>query len=214
MTEQSTGRAQFGLDFDQVVRDAWRIFIDRPMTLLGVAALVVLVGIGVHILFLPVFLWLPFTICVPFAASQMRREERTDRIFLGWIRSYPKLLAIYLPAAFIYAILVPFMCPDSYLLDLEKNVHFALFIPVYVELVLAAILTLAGLVALRREVTATDAIFLLFSTRRRMLELFLLGNLAALFGLIGLFVCCLGVIATTTFSWLCLGVAYHQIFED
>lgn len=214
MSEQITGKASFGLDVDRMVFEAWRIFTDRPLTLLGVSTLIGVVGIVAHFFVVGPFLWLPFTLCVPYAAVVILSGIRTDRVFLGWVDRYPSLLALYVPASLLYAILITLLLPFMSLLDSIYEVWpIAAFVPVLLEQTLTFTLGLAALLAIRRGLSPTVALAELFASRRHTLEAFLLGGALALFSVSGLLVCCIGLFATTTLAWICLGVAYYQIFE-
>ena len=214
MSEQITGRASFGLDVDRMVFESWRIFTDRPLTLLGVSALIVAVGIVAHVLVVGAFLWLPFTMCVPYASVSILSGPRTDRIFLGWVDRYPSLLVLYVPAGLLYAIFLTLFLPYMGILDDVREVWpVAAFVPVLVENTISFTLGLAALLTIRRNLSPTTAIAELFATRRHALEAFLLGGALALFSVSGLLVCCIGLFATTAFAWVCLGVAYYQMFE-
>ncbi len=111
MRELRTGVETFGLDMEGMVKDAWRVFRDRPLTLLGVSVLVTLGSIVSHFLYVGVFFWLPFSLCIPFAVVMILAHEKSDRSFLGWIDYYPRLLTIFLPAALVYLITIPIAMP-------------------------------------------------------------------------------------------------------
>ena len=234
MNELKTGVETFGLDMEEMVKDAWRVFRDRPMTLLGVSIVVMLGSIVGHFLFVGVFFWLPFSLCIPFAVVMILAHEKSDRSFLGWVDYSPRLLTVFLPAALVFLVTVPIAMPKlegfEFVFDHEVQTPYALpqevglkgsfmssylvfFFPLLVEKVLAFTLGLAGLLSVRRKLTPTEALLEVFSTRRHTLEAFLLGGTLAVLSLSGLVVCCVGVIATTTFAWICLGVAYYQMFE-
>ena len=214
MSEQNTGKATFGLDIDRMVVEAWRIFTDRPLTLLGVSTLIVLVGFVAHLFVVGAFPWLPFTLCIPYATVTILAGSRTDRTFLGWVDRYPSMLALFVPAALAFVILIPLCSPHVRLSDRSGELWlFATLAPIMVEKTLSFTLSLAALLAIRRNLSPTTAIAELFATRRHTLEAFLLGGGLALFSISGLLVCCVGVIATTAFAWVCLGVAYYQMFE-
>jgi hypothetical protein len=231
MSEQTSGRASFGLDMEKMVVQAWRIFVNRPLTILGVSALVIVVGILVHVFLVGAFFWLPFTLCIPYAAVQIQTKEKSDRIFLGWIDRYPTLLAVFLPAALAFILLLLLVLPPvSGISVVEKTIEessetipynidwksprLGILIPILIEKILAFGFGLAALLALRKNLTAVDAVIELFSTWRHALEVFLLAGVLALFSLSGILVCCVGIVATTTFAWICLGVAYYQMFEE
>ncbi len=225
MASQQTGTATFGLDFEKMVAQAWRVFLSRPLTLLGVSCLIQVLWLPAHLIGLGAFFWLPFTLCVPFATVLLLRNEVTDRSFLGWINLYPRILAIYSPAAILFVVLC-LTCGFASLFvsgvalkegsgRLAASLAWGpMLLPILVEAVLGNVLGLAALVSARKRVTAIDSLLELFSTRRQVLEVFLLGGGLALFGLSGILVCCVGLLVTTTFSWICLGVAYYQMFEE
>lgn len=213
MSEQITGKASFGLDLDGMVAEAWRIFTDRPLTLLGVSALIVGVGIVAHLFAVGLFLWLPFTVCIPHAAVLILSGTRSDRVFLGWTDRYPSLLALFAPACLVYLVLAPILAPVMGPLGEAETWPLAAFVPILLEKTVAYTLGLAALLAIRRNLSPTIALAELFATRRHTLEAFLVGAGLALFSISGLLVCFIGVIATTAFAWVCLGVAYYQMFE-
>lgn len=222
MSEQISGRASFGLDMEKMVVQAWRIFVNRPLTILGVSALVTVVGVLAHVFLIGAFFWLPFTLCIPYAAVQIQTREKSDRIFLGWIDRYPTLLAVFLPAAIAFILLVLLVLPrlsgisvlDMFFRIDVKVPRLVILIPVLIEKVLAFTLGLAALLALRKGLSAADAVIELFSSWRHTLEVLLLAGVLALFSVSGILVCCVGIFATSTFSWICLGVAYFQMFEE
>jgi len=231
MSERETGRATFGLDMEKMVAQAWRIFLNRPLTILGVSALVTVVGIVAHVFLVSALFWLPFTLCIPYATVHLRVNEKSDRIFLGWIDKYPRLLAVFLPAALAFILFLPLVLPPvsgisvvektfgeteetvPYQLD-WKTPRLGILLPILFEMVLAFALGLAALLSLRKNLSAADAIIEVFATKRHALEVFLLAGVLAIFSLSGVLVCCVGLFATTTFAWICLGVAYFQMFEE
>ncbi len=234
MSELRTGVETFGLDMEGMVKDAWRVFRDRPLTLLGVSVLVTLGSIVAHFLYVGVFFWLPFSLCIPFAVVMILANEKSDRSFLGWVDYYPRLLTIFLPAALIYLVTIPIVMPRVGGFELVNgpdgqagsafpqevvlkgsflSSYLVFFFPLLVEKVLAFTFGLAGLLSVRRKLSPTEALIGLFATKRHTVEAFLLGGTLAVVSLSGLLVCCVGVIATTTFAWICLGVAYYQMFE-
>lgn len=225
MNEQKAGAAVFGLNLEKMVEQAWRVFLSRPLTLLGVACLVLAAWLPTHILGLPSFFWLPFTLCVPFASVCILRNEKSDRTYLGWVEMYPRTLAVFLPAALVFLFLFV-VCGFFHLFVVQVSVEklprrmatmlywSRFFLPVLAESILGHTLALAALIAVRKKISATDALFELFATRRHTVEAFLLGGTLALFGMSGALVCCVGIFATTTFAWICLGVAYYQMFEE
>ncbi|GMV65011.1 MAG: hypothetical protein KJ050_15135 [Candidatus Omnitrophica bacterium] len=225
MNDDQKGVVEFGLDAEGMVARAWKIFLTRPLTLLGVSCLVQICWLPAHLLALPSIFWLPFTLCVPFATVQLLRGEKTDRLFLGWIELYPRVLMVFVPAAISFIVLyvisgfVQFYLVQLFSEGLTNRLMFSLyvgrfFLPVLAESILGHMVALAALLAVRKKLSATEAWLELFSTRRQVLETFLLGGMLALFGMSGLVVCCVGTFATTTFAWICLGVAYYQIFEQ
>jgi len=225
VNQQKQGVAEFGLDLEGMVARAWRIFLKRPLTLLGVSCLVQVLWLPAHIFGIPSFFWLPFSLCVPFATIHLIREEPSDRIFLGWIHLYPRVLMVFAPAAVVFVVLyvvcgfVQIFVAQLFANDLSGRLAMMLywgrfFIPVLAESILGHTLALAALLAVRRKLSATDALLELFSTRRQVLEAFLLGSSLAMFGMSGALVCCVGIFATTAFAWICLGVAYYQMFEQ
>lgn len=225
VASQKTGTATFGLDFEKMVAQAWRVFLSRPLTLLGVSCLVQILWLPAHLLGLGAFFWLPFTLCVPFATVLLLRNEVTDRSFLGWIHLYPRILVIYAPAALAFIVLCV-VCGFASLfvagLALEEEsgrlaaslAWGPMLLPILAEAILGNVLAVAALLAVRKRQTAIDSLLELFSTRRQVWEALLLGSGLALFGLSGFLVCCIGVLVTITFSWICLGVAYYQMFEE
>jgi len=217
-----------------MVKEAWRVLMSRPMTLLGVSVLVMLGSIVAHFLYVGVFFWLPFSLCVPFAVVMMIAHEKSDRSFLGWVDYYPRLLAIFLPAALVFLVATPIVMPrlEGFELVSDQDVetdhafpqevwlkgslfgsYLWIVLPVMAEKILAFTFGLAGLLAVRRKLSPTEALIELFATKRHTVEAFLLGGTLAILSLSGFLVCCVGAIATTTFAWICLGVAYHQMFE-
>ncbi len=225
MNERKHGTAEFGLDLEGMVARAWRIFLKRPLTLLGVSSLILILWLPAHIFGIPSFFWLPFCLCVPFATIHLLREEPSDRIYLGWIHLYPRILMVFVPAAVAFVVLYVFcgfvqiFVQQLFANDLSGWISSMLywgrfFIPVLAESILGHTLALAALLAVRKKIPATDALLELFSTRRQTLEAFLLGSSLAMFGMSGALVCCVGIFATTAFAWICLGVAYYQMFEQ
>jgi hypothetical protein len=225
VTEEKTGSAVFGLDLEKMVRLAWRVFLDRPLTLLGVSCLVQVMWLPTHLLALPAFFWLPFALCIPYASILLLRSEKTDRIFLGWVDFYPRVLVVYSPAALTFLVLlvitgiVRIFVVQLSVAELPGTLATMLywgrfFIPVLAESILGHMLTLAALLAVRKKLSPTEAILELFSSKRNALEVLLLTGSLSLFGMSGALLCCVGILATTTFSWICLGVAYYQIFEE
>ena len=235
MRELRTGVETFGLDMEGMVKEAWRVFRDRPLTLLGVSVLVMLGSIVSHFLYVGVFFWLPFSLCIPFAAVMILAHEKSDRSFLGWIDYYPRLLTLFLPAALVYLAYIPFLMPRfggfEFVFDNEVETAAYAFphevglkgsllgsylifaLPLMLEKILAFTLGLAALLSVRRKISPTEALIEVFATKRHTVEAFLLGGTLAILSLSGLLVCCVGVVATGTFAWICLGVAYYQMFE-
>jgi hypothetical protein len=225
VNEHKSGVAEFGLDVEGMVTSAWRVFISRPLTLLGVSCLIQILWFPAHLFGLPAIFWLPFVICVPYATVHILRGESSDRMFLGWIRHYPRLLVIFIPAALVFVVLyilcvfMQIFVAQLFANDLSTRVAMMLywgrfFIPIMIESILGHMLALAAILSVRKKLSATDAILELFSTRRQFLEVFLLASTLALFGMSGGIICCVGIFATTTFSMICLGVAYYQLFEQ
>ncbi|MCA9415367.1 MAG: hypothetical protein KC917_03815 [Candidatus Omnitrophica bacterium] len=234
MREFRTGVETFGLDMEGMVKEAWRVFRTRSLTWLGISILVMLGSFVAHFLYIGVFFWLPFSLCIPFAVVMILAREKTDRIFLGWVDYYPRLLTIFLPAALVFLVTVPIVMPkiggfeiisdrdvetafafprEVALKDSFLSSYLVFAFPLLLEKILAFTFGLAGLLSIRRKLSPTEALIELFATKRHTVEAFLLGGTLAVLSLSGFLVCCIGVIATTTFAWICLGVAYYQIFE-
>lgn len=234
MTEFKTGVETFGLDLEGMVKEAYRVFRDRPLTLLGVSILVMLGSFVAHFLYVGLFFWLPFSLCIPFAVVMMLAHEKSDRSFLGWVDYYPRLLVVFLPAALVYLFTIPIVMPRiggfEFIFDagIERseafprevgfkgsplNSYLIFCIPLLIEKILAYTLGLAALLAVRRKLSPTEALLELFATPRHTVEAFLLGGTLAVLSLSGFLLCCVGIVATTTFAWVCLGVAYYQMFE-
>lgn len=222
MNDQKAGSAVFGLDVEKMVREAWRVFQTRPLTLLGVSCLVQILWIPTHLFGITAFFWLPFTLCVPYATVHLLRNEPTDRVFLGWLDLYPRVIVVFMPVAlaflwFLSEAYFPSMTGLGLGLLTRKFLGFfwaSLFFPLLVEAILAYVFGLAALLCVRKKLSPVEAILELFTTPRHAIEAFLVGSALALFGLSGMVVCCFGVLLTTTFAWICLGVAYFQIFEE
>jgi hypothetical protein len=246
MEDHQRGVTEFGLNLEGLVREAWRIFLSRPLTLLGVSCLVQICWLPTHLFGVTSFFWLPFTLCVPYATVLILRGEKSDRIYLGWINWYPRLLAIFSGVAVIFTILLvlcgAWVAPVSHTMDVyqtilpeiakksAEGVSFTvdgsraglpflasggwLLLPLLLESILTFMVGLVGMVSIRKKVSAPEAFFEVFNSWRHILEVVLFGMMLGIFALSGLVVCCVGILVTTTFAWICLGVGYYQMYEQ